>query len=85
MAEPIEVTKKVKKRFSNWQYIKYVGTHNGRPVYEISPLSKYDLMHSFNGGPGLLEVNLENFGQSIVHAWDDWSFKFTPDPDVSDD
>lgn len=84
MAEPIEITKQLKKHFGDWPTIKYIGTYKGRPVYKVSPLTEYELSNSFNGGPSLVVVNTEDFSQSTMHAWNDWSFQVTPDPDVSD-
>lgn len=85
MAEPLEVTQMIKDHLGDLPIIKYIGTCEGKPVYKISFLTEWELSHSCNGGPSLIVVNRENFGQSVVHAWNDWSLRVTPDPDVPND
>lgn len=85
MAEPLEVTQMIKDHLGDLPIIKYIGTCEGKPVYKISFLTEWELSHSYNGGPSLIVVNRDNFGQSVVHAWNDWSLHVTPDPDEPND
>lgn len=85
MAEPVEITKKVREWFGDLPILKYVGTCDGKPVYKLSKLSQYDLEHSFSGGPSHLIVDVDDFEKSTLHPWTDWSFRITPDPDIEQD
>lgn len=85
MAEPLNITKKLKERLGELPIFEYVGTCEGRPVYMVSKLSKYELEHTCNGGPSYLIVNLDDIEKSTFRAWNDYSFQITSDPDIEKD
>ncbi len=79
------ITQKLKELLGDLPILEYVGTSEGKPVYRISRLSKYELSISCNGGPSLLMVDVDNIENLICHPWTDTSLRITPDPDLKKD
>lgn len=69
MAEPIEVTKKVKDFFrDSYSRVKYIGRYRGLPTYEITNTT-FDFMES-----KFCVVNPSNIAQSKFYGWLDHEF-----------
>lgn len=87
MAEPVELTKKIKELYNNeLDVVTYVGTgREGEPVYMLSDVPLEAMKSSFMGSPWFLFVNVEDITHSKLLQWPDRNFFYIPDPDLEID
>ncbi len=84
MAEPTELTKKVKEFLKeNYPYIAYVGTFKDLPTYQISDIPFKDYKFCIQGGPFYFVANPDDLSKSLIFAWNNFNFDyFKSDPDL---
>lgn len=89
MAEPVEITQKLKDFFSSRNQeiavLKYIGRgRNDEPVYMVSDIPMEILRDCYLGGPRYIFVDKDNIRNSRVLYLGEKDFFFTVDPDVKD-
>lgn len=87
MAEPVELTQKIKELYHNeLAVVTYIGTsREGDPVYMLSEAPLDSMKSCFMGSPWFLFVNTEDIKHSKLLQWPDRNFYYIPDPDLEID
>ena len=87
MAEPVELTKKVKAYLkANWpelDYVEYVGTFNGKPAYAVSDIPFEQHAYTVQGGYPFFVAEEHDLTKSLFYHYLDEEFRagFKGDPD----
>lgn len=85
MAEPIELTKKLKEFLKDdMPYVRYRGTYHGQPVYHVSSIPFEEYEYSVQGGPDYCVVNPDDISKLQFFSWANFAFRkeIKGDPDI---
>ena len=90
MAEPVELTKKLKEFLKDdMPYVRYRGIYHGQPVYEVSSIPFEEYEYSIQGSSDYCVPNPKDLSQSRFVSWADFAFEreiegdpdYVPEPD----
>ena len=84
MAEPIELTKKVKEFLKDdYPFVEYIGTYKGQPAYEVSAIPPEEFEYCL-GAPFYFVANPDDLTKSSLFTWYNHDFRqgLQGDPDI---